>query len=42
MTPWGRPTMYYKTRKKKNKTDKYIVKRRIQKYQAGGGRVIIG
>lgn len=28
VTPWGRPTLGYKTRKKKNPTDKYIVKRR--------------
>ena len=28
VTPWGKPTMGYKTRKTKNKTDKFIVKRR--------------
>ena len=28
VTPWGKPTMGYKTRKKKNKSDKYIVRRR--------------
>ena len=28
VTPWGKPTLGYKTRKKKNPTDKYIVKRR--------------
>ncbi len=28
VTPWGKPTMGYKTRKKHNRTDKYIVKRR--------------
>ena len=28
VTPWGKPTLGYKTRKKKNQTDKYIVKRR--------------
>ena len=28
VTPWGRPTLGYKTRKKKNPTDKYIIKRR--------------
>lgn len=28
VTPWGKPTLGYKTRKKRNKTDKYIVKRR--------------
>lgn len=28
VTPWGKPTLGYKTRKKKNRTDKYIVKRR--------------
>ena len=28
VTPWGKPTLGYKTRKKKHPTDKYIVKRR--------------
>ena len=28
VTPWGKPTLGYKTRKKKNPNDKYIVKRR--------------
>ncbi len=28
MSPWGKPTQGYKTRKKKNPTNKYIVKRR--------------
>jgi large subunit ribosomal protein L2 len=28
VTPWGKPALGYKTRKKRNKTDKYIVKRR--------------
>ena len=28
VTPWGKPAMGYKTRKKKNRTDKFIVKRR--------------
>ena len=28
VTPWGKPAMGYKTRKKKNVTDKFIVKRR--------------
>jgi large subunit ribosomal protein L2 len=28
VTPWGKPTLGYKTRKKKNPTDKYIVRRR--------------
>ena len=28
VTPWGKPTLGYKTRKKKNRTDKFIVKRR--------------
>ena len=27
LTPWGKPAIGYKTRKKNNKTDKYIVKR---------------
>ena len=27
MTPWGKPAMGYKTRKKKNKSDKFMVKR---------------
>ena len=31
VTPWGKPTLGYKTRKKKNPTSKYIVKRRNQK-----------
>ena len=31
VTPWGKPTLGYKTRKKKNQNDKYIVKRRNQK-----------
>ena len=31
VTPWGRPTLGYKTRKKKSQTDKYIVKRRNQR-----------
>ncbi len=28
LTPWGKPTLGYKTRKKKSRTDKFIVKRR--------------
>lgn len=28
MSPWGKPTLGYKTRKKNNQTDKYIVRRR--------------
>lgn len=28
VTPWGKPTLGYRTRKKKAKTDKYIVRRR--------------
>lgn len=28
VTPWGKPTLGYKTRKKKNKSDQYIVSRR--------------
>lgn len=28
MSPWGKPTLGYKTRKKKNASDKYIVRRR--------------
>lgn len=31
VTPWGKPTLGYKTRKKRNKTDKFIVKRRNDK-----------
>ncbi|NLB43354.1 MAG: 50S ribosomal protein L2 [Clostridiales bacterium] len=31
VTPWGKPTLGYKTRKKKNESDKYIVKRRNTK-----------
>ncbi len=30
LTPWGKPTMGLKTRKKKNKSDKYIVRRRTK------------
>ena len=32
VTPWGKPAMGYKTRKTKNPTDKFIVKRRNSKY----------
>jgi len=28
VTPWGKPTLGYKTRKKNNPTDKYIIRRR--------------
>ncbi|AQQ51776.1 50S ribosomal protein L2 [Planococcus lenghuensis] len=28
MSPWGKPTLGYKTRKKKNQSDKFIVRRR--------------
>jgi large subunit ribosomal protein L2 len=28
LSPWGKPTLGYKTRKKKNKSDKFIVRRR--------------
>jgi large subunit ribosomal protein L2 len=28
VTPWGKPTIGYKTRKKKNKSNRYIIKRR--------------
>ncbi|MCL2579088.1 MAG: 50S ribosomal protein L2 [Oscillospiraceae bacterium] len=31
VTPWGKPALGYKTRKKHNKNDKYIVKRRGKK-----------
>ena len=31
VTPWGKPTMGYKTRKTKNRSDKFIVKRRNEK-----------
>lgn len=31
VTPWGKPTLGYKTRKKKNPSDKFIVKRRGSK-----------
>ena len=31
VTPWGKPTLGYKTRKKNKKSDKYIVKRRNAK-----------
>jgi len=28
VTPWGKPTLGYKTRKKNKKSDKYIIRRR--------------
>ncbi len=31
VTPWGKPALGYKTRSKKNKSDKFIVKRRDRK-----------
>ena len=31
VTPWGKPAMGYKTRKGKNRNDKFIVKRRNEK-----------
>ena len=31
VTPWGKPALGYKTRKKKNPSDKLIVKRRNSK-----------
>ena len=31
VTPWGKPALGYKTRKAKNRTDKFIVKRRNSK-----------
>jgi large subunit ribosomal protein L2 len=31
VTPWGKPTLGYKTRRKKHPNDKYIVKKRNQK-----------
>lgn len=31
LTPWGKPTLGYKTRKKNKKSDKYIVRRRNKK-----------
>ena len=31
MTPWGKPAMGYKTRKTKNRTDRFIIKRRNSK-----------
>ena len=30
LTPWGKPTMGLKTRKKKNKTNRYIIRRRTK------------
>ena len=38
VTPWGKPALGYKTRKTKNATDKFIVKRRNAKY--GGKRAM--
>ena len=29
VTPWGKPTLGYKTRKKNKESDKYIIKRRV-------------
>ena len=37
VTPWGKPAMGYKTRKTKNPTNKFIIKRRNSKY---GGKEI--
>ena len=31
VTPWGKPALGYKTRKTKNRSDKFIVKRRNSK-----------
>ena len=31
VTPWGKPALGYKTRKKKNNTDRFIIKRRTAK-----------
>jgi large subunit ribosomal protein L2 len=31
VTPWGKPAMGYKTRKGKNRTEKFIVKHRNSK-----------
>ena len=31
VTPWGKPTLGYKTRSKKNRSNKFIVKRRNSK-----------
>ena len=31
VTPWGKPALGYKTRNKKNRTNKFIVKRRNDK-----------
>jgi large subunit ribosomal protein L2 len=31
LTPWGKPALGHRTRKKKNPTDKYIVRRRYSK-----------
>ena len=31
VTPWGKPALGYKTRKKNKASDKYIVKRRNEK-----------
>jgi len=30
MSPWGKPTLGYKTRKKNKASDKYIVRRRTK------------
>ena len=39
VTPWGKPALGYKTRKKKKASDKYIVKRRKEKY-SGRSRIM--
>ena len=39
VTPWGKPTLGYKTRKKNKESDKYIVRRRRKSSKRGrGGR----
>ena len=31
VTPWGQPTRGYKTRKKHNRSDRFIVQRKVNK-----------
>ena len=42
VTPWGKPALGYKTRKKSNSSDKYIVKRRNAKYCRLKGDTLMG
>ena len=41
VTPWGKPALGYKTRKTKNRTDKFIVKRLDQRNVGGPVGVVL-